>query len=246
MLRAAHRVGKVGPGAVGIRDLARRLGLDIETESQSLPNGVLGQLSANHYGATIHTRSEGFGEANDARVTFTIAHEVAHVLYNMSIARKPTNRGEYWSLEALCNRVAATLLVPDPLVVEILGSRETSHALMNSIVQVSGNLGVSRDVALRRVAERLHAGEVAGSFAVPRQDGKRHRVSWIQPEPWREVRAGQNVIGTHRLWRILEAQPSTAGSIGLAHLDGLDFCSCRSATRLHFIGLRTGRARPQL
>jgi uncharacterized protein DUF955 len=242
MLRAAHRVGEVRPGAIGIRDFARRLGLDIHTDSQSLPNGVLGQLSANHDGATIHTRSGRFGQVNDARVTFTIAHEVAHVLYNMSIGRKPTNRSEYWSLESLCNRVAAILLVPDRLVEEILRSRGTSRELMNSIVQVSGKLGVSRDVALRRVAERLEADEVAGSIAVPRHEAKRYRVSWIQPEPWREVRAGQNVIATHRLWRILEAQPSDAGSIGLAHVDGLDVCSCRSATRLHFIGLDTGRA----
>jgi Zn-dependent peptidase ImmA (M78 family) len=91
------------------------------------------------------------------RQIFTLAHELAHLLFHTSGIDKPSNDYLYdlspdtRRLEILCNRFAATLLVPDHALTQALGAQEPSEATATAIAE---RFSVSREVIFRKFLDR--------------------------------------------------------------------------------------------
>jgi Zn-dependent peptidase ImmA (M78 family) len=91
------------------------------------------------------------------RQIFTLAHELAHLLFHTSGIDKPSNdylpdlSPETRQLEILCNRFAATLLVPDAALTAALGALEPNEATATLIAE---RFSVSREVIFRKFLDR--------------------------------------------------------------------------------------------
>jgi Zn-dependent peptidase ImmA (M78 family) len=91
------------------------------------------------------------------RQIFTLAHELAHLLFHTSGIDKPSNDylpdlpPDTRQFEILCNRFAAALLVPDQALTEVLGAQEPSEATATTIAE---RFSVSREVIFRKFLDR--------------------------------------------------------------------------------------------
>src|SRR4029077_11156133 len=99
------------------------------------------------------------------RTAFTIAHELAHALYERSVGIPAASQSDYWRLEHICNHVAARLLLPDRSWDGIQSDGSPQSILIVS-AKVASRYGVSRDVALRRALDVFANVEVGGAAEV--------------------------------------------------------------------------------
>jgi Zn-dependent peptidase ImmA (M78 family) len=91
-----------------------------------------------------------------SRQIFTLLHEVAHLLYGVSSITTLDGRfvdrmsGEQRSIEVLCNRVAAEVLVPADA---FPWNRFAKDDPLGSVSAVANDFSVSREVILRRLLD---------------------------------------------------------------------------------------------
>jgi hypothetical protein len=234
MLDAATARGYRNGGDTGIRQFAAGMGISIDASRSDLAAHVDGVVLGDGARATIHVRRHDESGAR-FRTTFTIAHEVAHVLYNQAVGRVPANQAEYWHLEGICNRVAAILLVPeDSWTGEARGNSAISILVAAS--RVSNRLGVSRDVAIRRAVDAfpvVAAGAI--EMRIHRTKGEIGRVSWIVPDPWLGLRGGSHLVRSHPLWPALVGGSGPGQWVTGSTVDNHQIARMRSARRMHFL-----------
>ena len=93
---------------VNLHNLAYRLGARIEKRrSIRRRDGVLDGDRGNW---VIAVRDDSLIET--PRERFTVAHELAHILFIEAGLDPPVTKGGYWILEEACHRIASDLLVP--------------------------------------------------------------------------------------------------------------------------------------
>src|ERR1044071_2809653 len=94
---------------VYLPQLMQALGVTLRfDDSVATKEGTARRVPGGQYEIVVKTSGK-----LSARVRFTIAHELGHVLIDKHYGIRPRTRGEYWSHEHLCDRFAAVLLVPD-------------------------------------------------------------------------------------------------------------------------------------
>ena len=133
-----------------------------------------------------------------ARVRFSIAHEIGHLLFDDFAERTryrnaTDRRPDDWQLEMLCNIAAAELLMP----AGALPIRETRDLNLARLLDQRQRFGVSTEALLRRVV-RLADTQV-GVFAAARIDDRpTFRVDYVvASRNWRTpVHAGDELIDT--------------------------------------------------
>lgn len=115
---------------VNVFELARRMGIEIRTQSGSSYSGV---VRSGPDGAVITLRSED----PPARKRFTVAHEIGHLmLHNIGVAyRDESYTGTPQEVEA--NQFAAELLMPDELFDSVLMRHGTDPKTLAKIFGVS-------------------------------------------------------------------------------------------------------------
>lgn len=130
-----------------------------------------------------------------ARVRFSVAHELGHLLFE-DYADRPRfrdvaeRRGDDWQLEILCNIAAAEFLMPPGA----LPIEEADDLDLARLLEQRARLGVSTEALLRRVV-RLTRRSVA-LFAAARIDSSsRFRIDYVVPSrAWKApVAAGDEV-----------------------------------------------------
>lgn len=133
-----------------------------------------------------------------ARVRFSIAHEIGHLLfedysehtrYRDGADRRPDD----WQLEMLCNIAAAELLMP----VGALPTCETQEMNLNRLLDQRQRFGVSTEALLRR-AVRLADNQVCVFAAARVGEAPTFRIDYVvASRNWRSpVRAGEQLTDT--------------------------------------------------
>jgi hypothetical protein len=126
-----------------------------------------------------------------ARVRFSVAHEIGHLLfsdYGERVRYRSHNqdaRGDDWQLEMLCNVAAAELLMP----VGAFPTARASDLSLPHLLDLRQRFGVSTEALLRRVVKL--ADQPMALFAAARQqDGNGFRLdylvtsrAWSVPQP---------------------------------------------------------------
>jgi len=240
MLQAARAQGYQQGGAVGIRLLADQLGIAIRTESGQSGSHAEGLLVADGARATIHLRQDDSEVHSNSRATFTVAHEVAHALFNMAVGRTPTSQAEYWRLESVCNRVAGKLLVPDdswPPASELTSAK----LVLTTSLRLATRLSISRDVVLRRAMDSFSFISAAGALEVRKHQSKGviGRTSWVAPDGWNGLRSGTHITIENPLWRPLIGGDSGGPWLATASLGTAQIARIRGARRVHFVALES-------
>ena len=98
-------------GPVDLHALARKLDAHIQRCSSKQD----GRLQRSRDGWIVAVKREptpGRQPGETPRERFTIAHELAHIMFIEAGLDTPVTRGGYWILEQACHRVACDLLVP--------------------------------------------------------------------------------------------------------------------------------------
>lgn len=113
-----------------------------------------------------------------ARIRFSLAHEIGHLLFDDYADRTryrdmDQRRADDWQLEVLCNVAAAELLMP----AGALPIGETTDLDLVRLLDLRAKFGVSTEALLRRVI-RLTA-RPACLFAAARTDDGRFRIDYI-------------------------------------------------------------------
>jgi Zn-dependent peptidase ImmA (M78 family) len=124
--------------------LVEALGIALRfDESVPTRDGTARRAPGGHYEIVVKASGK-----LSARVRFTIAHELGHVLIDKHYGIRPRTRGEYWTHEHLCDRFAAILLVPDAAASEFDATDP-----FESLRGITQRYGVSGAVAAQRVSE---------------------------------------------------------------------------------------------
>lgn len=113
-----------------------------------------------------------------ARIRFSLAHEIGHLLFDDYADRTryrdmDQRRADDWQLEVLCNVAAAELLMP----AGALPIAQTADLDLVRLLDLRAKFGVSTEALLRRVV-RLTARPVC-LFAAARTDDGRFRVDYV-------------------------------------------------------------------
>jgi Zn-dependent peptidase ImmA (M78 family) len=132
---------------VDIREILAQLNIEILTEQLST-NTIRGiALAGEEFGPTILLNTASIYNTSEDGRRFTLAHELCHILFDRTRARRVTIASGPWvapGIEKRANAFAAALLMPRAIVRQLLPS--------------TGPIG-REDV--RRAAERLHVSETA-------------------------------------------------------------------------------------
>ena len=153
------------------------------------------------------------------RQRFTIAHEMAHLLFSLAGIQPPSSTGEYWILEKACHVVASELLVPNTMAPTALIPRTDLRRLMYELTQ---RFLLSREAASRYLLRRSsNFNAIAGALYVPQE-----MIVYTQ---WSETRTSADLASSQddiSLW----PGPRTKLQLhGAAHLD---FCRLVSSACL--------------
>jgi hypothetical protein len=146
----------------------------------------------------------------DARMRFSVAHEIAHCIVKRSGGSLPTTRSEYWKLEDLCNVFAADLLVPESAIAQVASSEPLE--LLRTTVRLSAAGRVSCAVAGRRISDSWTDSETPVSIAglvgrfqrSSRSVQSLAKVEWSGAAKEHELGSGRFIGPRHRLFSVLE------------------------------------------
>lgn len=248
--------------------IVESLAIDVANSASSVPvdlRSIAAQVGASVFvrrSRSRHGSVEQDGEryrvvvnvGDDARVNhrhrFTIAHELAHVLFLRADVAPPVGSSEYWRLEEACNRIAGRLLVPRWFVpagaldasdvpgwIQALISRAglsppaASKELVRSVANAVGTAGVKVDdsgrptVAWSMTVEGGAA--LPGVSAILSQDSELARVASMA------VRTGQAAIRVEDHQRLQMVATPLKGSVAIVILrsaapsDQLSLFDCR-------------------
>ncbi len=112
VMETALRVGTESRAPVDLARLERMFKVEIVTRPMSSRRGC-GLLERNGDSWKIVVKAdERVPGAISPRQRFSVAHEIAHMLFIESGLPPPSGKSEYWRLEDECNRVAGALIVP--------------------------------------------------------------------------------------------------------------------------------------
>ena len=154
---------------VDLAELSRSLGASVKVLPRT---GVRsGGLSRDRDGWIIWTESEL--SRLDVEGRFTVAHELAHMLFMTRGLGIPIGEEEYWILESACDEVATELLVPS--------SQAPSDNLKAEDVPLWHNALIDKwHVAPWIAADRIcrHVSNVRASAVVNSEDSSWGRVEW--------------------------------------------------------------------
>lgn len=154
---------------VDLAELSHRLGASVKVLPRT---GVRsGGLSRDRDEWIIWTESEL--SLLDVEGRFTVAHELAHLLFITRGLGIPIGEEEYWILESACDEVATELLVPS--------SQAPSDNLKAEDVPLWHNGLIDKwHVAPRIAADKIcrHASNVRASAVVSSEDLSWGRVEW--------------------------------------------------------------------
>jgi Zn-dependent peptidase ImmA (M78 family)/DNA-binding XRE family transcriptional regulator len=85
------------------------------------------------------------------RIRFTIIHELAHLLLNLSVLRDEHRQEEEW-----CHFFASCFLLPSHMLRRMIGGGKRSYIYINEIISIKEYFGIS----IRAIVHRLRALEV--------------------------------------------------------------------------------------
>ncbi len=177
--------GWTGPPYDSFR-LADALGIEVVAR-QDLEDARLVQVEG-------RPRIEFNPQRRPARIRFSVAHEIGHLLFDDYGDRTryrdmDQRRADDWQLEVLCNVAAAELLMP----AGALPIGETTNLDLVRLLDLRATFGVSTEALLRRLV-RLTAHPTC-LFAAARLDGARFRIDYVVPSrAWRpQLTAGEIV-----------------------------------------------------
>jgi Zn-dependent peptidase ImmA (M78 family)/O-acetyl-ADP-ribose deacetylase (regulator of RNase III) len=133
-----------------------------------------------------------------ARVRFSVAHELGHLLFD-DYAARPRHRGadaalreaDEWQLELLCNLAAAELLMPEGA----LARREPAELSLEHLLDLRAQFGVSTEALLNRIV-RL-AEEPVALFTAARKETNagEFRVDYVvSSRAWRPSIVGGSQV----------------------------------------------------
>jgi O-acetyl-ADP-ribose deacetylase (regulator of RNase III) len=169
LLDAARNSGMTAP-PVDVVELAKRLGLELRPVNSITDAAVAavdggkpatalsGLLPSDERLALVYNPSRPRG-----RLRFSIAHEIAHVLFadvaQVTRHRAPTGAlpdagHDAWELELLCNVIAAELLLPDEAVAGLLDI-DTD---IDFVMETRARWDVSTEALLRRLVSSTSRG----------------------------------------------------------------------------------------
>lgn len=83
---------------------------------------------------------------DNVRIRFTIAHELAHILLDLSLIETTKEK------EILCHRFAGSLLLPEEKIYQELGGKHRSKIAIKELISIKEEYGIS----IQAIAKRLH------------------------------------------------------------------------------------------
>jgi O-acetyl-ADP-ribose deacetylase (regulator of RNase III) len=153
-----------------------------------------------------HPRIEFNPNRRPARIRFSVAHELGHLLFS-DYGERPRHRGaapiersaDEWQLEMLCNRAAAEMLMP----AGAFPQREAENLSLPHLLDLRAEFGVSTEALLNRVVKLTD--RPTALFAAARADrpGGDFRVDYVvASRAWRPgISGGDHVPSTSVLGR---------------------------------------------
>lgn len=128
-----------------------------------------------------------------ARVRFSVAHELGHLMF-ADYADRPRHRGvrpaarqpDEWQLELLCNLAAAELLMPEGA----LARREPEELSLVRLLDLREKFGVSTEALLNRIVRLAEQPVALFTAARKEADAGEFRVDYVVPS-----RAWQPTLG---------------------------------------------------
>lgn len=181
--------------------------------------------SVERCGHGYRIRVPGRAEAGlSPRQRFTVAHELAHVMFLEAGLLPPSGQREYWRLEDSCNRVAGKLLIPRWLAPHReLGPRDAA----NWVTAMQVKAQVSLAAAAKEVV--LSAPNGVGTFGLVERRPGTLLVSWsLSREGKDKIPAARSHLDEAHPFGALYAQArgSRSGVVGQLESDpALQFCA---------------------
>jgi hypothetical protein len=201
------RLNPQGIAPVQVRRLLKDLGIELEKrviDGSRRDRNAFVQRSGSKAGYKIVLlREDATPSPLTSRERFVLAHELAHVLLEMSQRPRPTSKGDYWQIERLCDDFAGRLLIPESIVLET-EIKDPSSALAG-LRMISDKCKVS----IRTAAHRLAASRPSLAFleARPKQkdaDDFVMRITWIKnSDGYLDIPTGKELNGRDVLGSLL-------------------------------------------
>jgi hypothetical protein len=172
------------------------------------------------------------------RERFTAMHEVAHALIEREFELRPQRNSEYWSLESVCDRYAASMLVPDSLVRKYRESCVTSDGLLTTAMALSSRCIVTIPCAAKRLVGANAGSSAWGLVLTPCASpavGGRWTVEWDSENPSRfKLRRPAKLGPDHPLMAAIARAGELVGEQGSAEIGNATSVSARrvSPTRV--------------
>ena len=146
-------IAPLAAGFVDVRAMCFRLGIDVqevELETDSI-RGVA--IAGEGFSPKIVVNQTHYLNRNEPGKRLTVAHELCHVLFDRTRARRiahaSISRCAALGIERRANRFAAYLLMPRALVLEHL--QDTSRIEKSDVQQAANRLRVSQSALLRHI-----------------------------------------------------------------------------------------------
>jgi IrrE N-terminal-like domain len=154
LLEDATRLSCANDTPVDVVQVLRDLGLGLRFVHLSELHGSLERTDAGW--EVIVPRREFMDESPThltARERFTIAHEIGHYLVEARFRARPRNRAEYWELERVCQEFAASLLMPQRILHDVMSANvlESAPEALRSSRELARRAQVSVEAAVRRL-----------------------------------------------------------------------------------------------
>ena len=187
---------------VSLTDIGDKLGAVI----RPLPKDSHRSGSLSRNGSQWTVWVDGDPTRLSQRQRFTVAHELAHLLFLEAGVASPVGKSEYWILEEACNRIASWLLVPR--------SRGPSGALDTRAVGgwfrgLTQRWMLSHEAAAKMICQR--SSNCLGVAGLQRLDDDKGLVRWslsnALDKPWPAPRShvdGERYPDLFKLLAVLE------------------------------------------
>lgn len=83
------------------------------------------------------------------RIRFTVIHELAHLLLNLSTAIKADSK----QVEKLCHYFSSCFLIPSPMLIKLIGGSHRTYISINELIDIKEYYGISIRAILHRLVE---------------------------------------------------------------------------------------------